>query len=266
MILAPVQDGPLQAVVRRAALPEEDVFHRPEDILDALRFGRPRILVCRAEDRSRVEGRFFSGVREIPVLELQEPVLRSWWWAWQADGMALTRLEDSALRLRGLIRQTAGGTDWVETLFSDLAKAVGGHLPPELRGFARRVLEFPIRYSRLPSAANLSNLTAGALKARFRRRGLPSPSRYLRWFRLLAAAHLLADPGETTLSVSFRLGFASDGNFCRWVTALSGLSPTDLREWKGRLLLLLRLVEDCFPPGSLESWEALDGLFLREVA
>jgi AraC-like DNA-binding protein len=106
----------------------------------------------------------------------------------------------------------------------------------------------------------------GALKARFRRRGLPSPSRHLRWFRLLAAARVLSDPDETVLSAAYRLGFASDGNFCRWIRATSGLSPSTLRSWNGRLLVLVRLAEECLPEGSLDEWEDLGGLFLREVA
>ena len=109
-------------------------------------------------------------------------------------------------------------------------------------------------------------LSPGALKARFRRRGLSSPAHYLRWFRLAAGARFLADPRETTLSVSFRLGFTSDGNFCRWVQTTSGLTPSALRAREGPMFLLARLAEECFPGGSVEGWGSLDSLFLREVA
>ena len=34
----------------------------------------------------------------------------------------------------------------------------------------------------------------------------------------------------------------------------------------GRLLVLVRLAEECLPEGSLDEWEDLGGLFLREVA
>ena len=134
------------------------------------------------------------------------------------------------------------------------------------RGFARRVLEFPRHYSSVEVVGGTRGLTSGALKARFRRRGLPSPAVYLRWLRLLAAARVLSDPRETILSASFRMGFASDGNFCRWVQATSGLSPSSLREWNGRLFVLVRLAEECLSPSSLESWPRLDEVFLSEVA
>jgi AraC-like DNA-binding protein len=135
-----------------------------------------------------------------------------------------------------------------------------------LRGFSRRILEFPIRYASLAAVGEAFGISTGALKARFRRRGLPSPSHYLRWFRLLAAARVLSDPRETTLSASYRLGFESDGNFCRWIRANSGMTPSSLRDWNGRLLLLVRLAESCLPNGALDAWESFGELFLREVA
>jgi AraC-like DNA-binding protein len=192
--------------------------------------------------------------------------VRGWEAAWEADGLAVDRVDDSALRLRRLIEKTTNGTGWVEGIFSDLVHTVGRGLPSELRGFARRVLEFPVRYSSLTALGEAVDLTAGALKARFRRRGLPSPYKYLRWFRLLAAARALEDPRETILTTSFRLGFSSDGNFCRWVQATSGYNPSDLRDWNIRLLLLIRMAEECLPNGVLARWESLEGLFLREVA
>jgi AraC-like DNA-binding protein len=266
MILAPIQDRTLRAAVRRAALPEEDVFHSFEDVRQALRFGYTRLLVCQAEDRRQLGGELPLRSLKVPVLVVTGPTLRSWEAAWEVDGLAVTRIDDSALRLRGLMAKAAQDCDWVEDVFSDLTHIVGQGLPPELRGFCRRVLEFPIRYSSLTLLGEAFGLSSGALKARFRRRGLPSPSRYLRWFRLLAAARILAEAEETTLTASFRLGFASDGNFCRWVRATSGLTPSSLRDWNGRLLLLIRLAEECLPPGSYERWESLGGAFLRRVA
>ena len=266
MILAPIQDRTLRMAVRRAALPEEDVLHRLEDVRQALRFGYPRLLVCRAEDRIPLRDEILLWNRTVPVLEISGPTMRRWESEWQVDGLAVTRIDDSALRLRRLIGRAATDSVWVEGVFSDLTHTLGRGLPPEFRGFSRRVLEFPSWYSSLTLLGGAFGLSPGAVKARFHRRGLPSPSRYLRWFRLLAAARVLSDPEETTLTASFRLGFASDGNFCRWVRATSGLTPSSLRDWNGRLLLLIRFAEECLPDGSLERWESFEGLFLRLVA
>lgn len=266
MILAPVQDRTLRVTVRRAALPEEDVFHEFEDVRRALRFGYPRLLFCQAEDQSRLRTEFLIRSQKVPVLAVSEPTVRSWEAAWEMDGLAVTRIDDSALRLRSLIAKTAADSDWVEDVFSDLTRILGQRLPPEFRGFARRILEFPGGYSSLTSLGDAFGLSPGALKGRFHRRGLSSPSRYLRWLRLLTVARVLADPEETTLTASFRLGFASDGNFCRWVKATSGLAPSSLRDWDGRFQLLIRLVEECLPDGSLHQWKSLGSLFLRQVA
>lgn len=266
MILAPVRDRILRPAVRRAALPEEDVFHRSADVRQALLLGYPRLLICRSEDLPAARHDLSLSDVDIPTLAVSGPTLRSWEAAWDVQGLAVSRIDDSALRLRHLISRTSIKVDWVEGIFSDLTHTVGRGLPPELRGLSRRIMEFPIRYSSLALLGKAFGLTPGALKARFRRRDLPSPSRYLRWFRLLAAARVLSDPEETTLSASFRLGFASDGNFCRWVRATSGLTPSCLREWNGRLLLLTRLAEECLQVGSLERWESFEGLFRRQVA
>jgi AraC-like DNA-binding protein len=266
MILAPIQDRTLRGLVRRAALPEEDVFHSFQDVRHALQFGFPRLLVCRAADHLECRDRLQLENRRVPIVVVAEDLLQSWDAAREVDGWAIRPVDDSALRLRSLLEETALPTEWVEAVFSDLTQILGESLPSELRGFSRRILEYPIRYSSLNSLAEAVGLSAGALRARFRRRGLPSPAVYHRWVRLLAAARILSDPQETTLTASFRLGFTSDGNFCRWVRATSGLTPSSIRDWNGRLLLLIRLAETCLPEGSLDQWESLDGMFLRQVA
>ncbi len=266
MILAPIRDPVLRETVRRAALPEEDVFHETDDVLRALRRGFPRVLVCWAEEgQSPVTGTLLKETA-IPVLTIGRSCMREWDLAWRADGFAIRRIDDTALRLRSLMEQAADRPEWVERLFSDLTTLLGAGLPPELRGLARRVLEFPERYPFLHSLEEAAGLSSGALKARFRRKGLPSPSLYLGWFRVMAASRVLSEPGQTIFSASHRMGYASDGNFCRWVRGVSGLPPSRIRGMEGRMLLLLRLVEKCFPPGALSRWRTLSGLFLRQVA
>lgn len=266
MVIAPIQDRTLRSIVRRAAFPEEDVFHGAEDVREALQFGYPRILVCRLEDQKRVRALFSTDHYSVPVLTLADPTLRGWRNAWEVDGLAVSQIDDSALRLRSLMGEVAGRADWVEAVYSDLMQTVGRGLPREFRGFSRRVFESPVRYSTLRATGEAFGLSAGALKARFRRRGLPSPHRHLSWFRLLAASRVLADPSETILSASYRMGFASDGNFCRWINSTSGLTPTDLRQWNGRLLLIVRMAERFLSEDHLKVWDSFSGVFLRQVA
>ena len=266
MILAPTGDRHLRLVIRRAARPDEDVFHRWEDVYEAMYGGDPRLLICRVEEQGRLRRQGALFVEDLPFLAVAESTLKLWECAWMADGLAIERVDDSALRLRRIIEKTARGPDWVDAIFADLTRAVGRPLPSDLKGFARRVLEFPARYSSSSTLAGAFGLSPGALKARFRRRGIPSPSRHLRWFRLLAAQRVLSVSGATIFSASLRLGFASDGNFCRWVQGTSGLAPSDLRTGSGRLLLLFKMAEDCLSARGLEGWETFGGLFLSKVA
>ena len=115
-------------------------------------------------------------------------------------------------RLRGVVERSAGEVSWVDRALSDLSRAAGTQLPPVLRGFARRVMEFPSRYDDLHPLAETCGLSRGALKARFRRRGLPSPYAYLRWFRLMAVAYALSDRSLTFLEQGRQYALVSDDN------------------------------------------------------
>lgn len=265
MVLAFLTDPFLRAVVRRAALPDEDVFWDPDDVLEAARRGFPRLVVTADADPHSLgePGELAPG---IPVLTVGEATLRSWRDAHRMVGFAVRRVDDHGRRLRRLMSRTAGPSPWVNGIFRDLASAAGRSLPPSFRGMGRRVLEFPARYRDLGSLARLSGISRGALKARFRRRDLPSPYTYLRWFRVLSSMHLL-DAGElTTEEAAHRVGLHSSGNFCRYVVDVSGFSPSELRTWVPRMRILTRFVEECLGPAQIEGWEALEQLFLEEAA
>lgn len=127
------------------------------------------------------------------------------------------------------------------------------------------MLEFPARYPDLKALAGIGGLSAGALKARFRRRGLPSPYTYLRWFRSLAVVHILSDPSVTTLEAAYRIGMSSSGNLSRAVQDTTGLTPTRLRAAAGRESLIVGMVEELMDPAALAGWQDLAPVFL-EVA
>lgn len=266
MILAPIKDPVLRATVQRAALPDEDVFVAMEDVREAVLLGFPRLLVCQESERVRLTGELRDAGVGVPLLGVAPATLRAWEMAWETDGFAVSPMDDSALRLRRLMEEAAGPSEWVEGVFADFSRLLGRGLPASLRGFSRRTLEFPAKYFSLAAMEAVTGLSGGALKARFRRRGLASPAAYLRWLRILAAGRFLARDEVTTLEASFRLGFASDGNFCRWVRSTAGLAPSDLRRPGARVALMVRMAEKCFPEGALDRWETLGDLFLRQVA
>lgn len=265
MIVALLTDSFLRATVRRAALPDEDVFWRPDDVSDALSRGFPR-LVIRAEDDPHPLSDPEARDGDLPRVVITPSILRSWRNARNASGFSVSRVDDHGLRLRSLIRATSGPLGWVERLFADLSRASGHSVVGAVRGLGRRVLEFPSRYEDLHAVADLTGLTRGALKARFRRRDLPSPYTYLRWFRALAGAHVLSMPETTTEEAAYRTGLHSSGNFCRYVQDVSGLAPSDLRRPGGRIRMLTRFAEEGLQREHLEAWRSLEDLFLEEAA
>ena len=79
----------------------------------------------------------------------------------------------------------------------------------------------------LASALHLSPAT---LLRWCRRSGLPVPRRLLVWMRLLLAAELLDDPGQTVSNIAFACGYSSDDALRRALSAAVHLGPTALRE------------------------------------
>lgn len=266
MILAPLSDPFLQATVRRAALPDEDVFWEDDDVLEAIDRGFPRLLVHAPGDDHPLERRVDRLRPDLPRLTITEPALRAWEAARRNQGFAVSRVDDHGARLRQLIGSTAGGLPWVESVFRDLVRVDGRRLPPAFRGLGRRVMEFPGRYDDLGAVARLTGLSRGALKARFRRRDLPSPYTYLRWFRVLALAHVLRDPDVSTEEAARRVGLHSSGNLCRYVDVLTGMSARDLRGSDARIRLVAAFAEACIRDVDLEGWGSLEDLFLSRAA
>lgn len=260
MIVARITDPLLRQALGAAAHAEEDVFLEARTVEDALQFGFPRLFV-RA-------GGFMRGERPrgIPVIDLDGGLLERWEAERRMEELPLRKLDFLTRRLRGLIQPSAHEVSWVDAALADLSRAAGARLPLPLRAFARRILEFPIHYTKLHPIAEGCDLTRGALKARFRRRGLDSPYTYLRWFRILAVAQVLSDRSVTVAQAAARLGFTSDGNLCRMMASLTRLTPTDVRTVRGWNTLLISFAWEHLTPDALDAWAGLDGLFERRVA
>ena len=260
MIVARITDPLLRKALAAAGHPEEDVILEARAVEDALHFGFPRLFV-RAGD--------FVGAEAppgIPVIDLDDLLLEHWEIERWAHELPLPKLDFLTARLRGRIERSAQEGSWVDAALADLSRAAGARLPLPLRTFTRRVLEFPIHYTTLHPLAKGCGLTRGALKARFRRRGLDSPSMYLRWLRTLAVAHVLSDRSTTVAQAAARLGFTSDGNLCRMMASLTRLTPTDVRTVRGWNTLLISFAWQHLTSDALDAWASLGGLFERRVA
>lgn len=260
MIVVQVADPHLRQAVCRAAHPEEDVVTGVRLGSEAIEWGYPRLVV-------RVDG---DGpgppAPAIATLVINRVLLRRWEEARRSLDFPPTRLDHLTQRLVVLMRPTSAERTWVDRTLAELAKAAGAQLPPPLRSFARRVLEFPTHYTDLRSIADTCGTSRGALKARFRRRALASPHAYLRWFRILAVADQMSGQSITVAEAARRFGFTSGGNLCRTMADVAGVTPTEGRTPAGRRRLLISFAQLHLTPNELEAWASLDGLFVRDAA
>lgn len=260
MIVVHVSDPTLRKALRRAAHPEEDVIADPRLALEAIDLGFPRLVVKGAGERLPVVA---PGV---PVLELDEPTLRRWEAERRSGELPPERLRFTAHRLGALIETSALERTWVDGALADLTRAAGTQLPFPLRSFARRILEFPAHYTNLRTIADACGMSRGALKARFRRRGLDSPFTYQRWLRLMAVADLLSDREVPIAVAARRMGFTSDANMCRTMARVCQMTPTEVRTVHGWNRLLISFAWLHLTPQALEAWAGLDELFSLRVA
>lgn len=261
MVLGMLADPVLRASLTRAVSLEEDVFTDRDVVVEAVHHGFPRLMVHDGASRRELE-RLCPG-DHVRVLGVSEEDVAMWDAVRRGSAILRSREDFATDRLQALLLTERPRPTWVDHVLRDLSRAAGAPLPLPFRAFARRVMEFPGGYHDLHALQDATGLSRGALKARFRRRELESPSLYLRWFRAMAAAHVLGDETVTTLQASHRLGYTSDGNFCRALTTTTGLTPTELRSAKGRGRLVVRFAAKYLRRASLEGWSELESLFPR---
>ena len=264
MIVGYISDPFLRAGLLQAGHREEDVVLDRSLADEALASGYPRLVACSAADGGRAL--LPPGDHAVPVLILTDPMLA----AWEAERLSreipLSRVEWLGRRLRESMEAQVAGATWVDRALGDLGRAAGAQLPSSLRGFARRVMEFPSHYDDLHPVARACGVTRGALKARFRRRGLPSPSVYVRWFRMMAASYALSDRTATVAQVASRLGFTSDGNLCRAMLSLTRQTPTEVRTLHGWNRLLISFAWTHLGAGAVDAWHEMGELFRTRAA
>jgi AraC-like DNA-binding protein len=260
MIVIRCTDPLLRAAASLAADAEEDVLTDADIAAEALHWRFARLVV-------RTGGHLGNKLLEgTPVVDLDDALLRRWEVERRSAEVPQPRLDFLASRIRALIEPSTGPASWVDTALADLSRAAGARLPLALRSFARRVLEFPTHYTSLHEVAEACELSRDALKQRFRRRGLASPSVYLRWFRVMAAAQALSDRETTVHAAAHRLGFTSDGNLCRTMAAMTNITPTEVRTVHGWNRLLITFAWAHLTPTALDRWARMRQLFQRRAA
>lgn len=277
MIVTTTEDTRLRSLLLRAACTDEDVVYGAPTARSSLSRGFPRLRVADRPERP-VRARGVAGDDQgrdgaVPLLVVTLALVAEWedrWCQeatrWRRQAILRSPAELFTERLRMAIRARARRDLWVDGALAQLSKAAGRPLPAALRGFARRVMEDPARYSDMAPLAEVAGMSRGALKGRFRRRGLASPHTHLRWFRVLAIARLLEDPGTTTMDIAHRLRLSHSGNLSRMVRETSGATATELRTGEGRKRLVFTLSSELLGATALDAWDSLGGIFLRSAA
>lgn len=266
MIVTFCSDPILRAALRRTAHREEDIFLDERLAVQAIEQGFPRAVVYVPEDVHPLVRRISQLNGEIRAVAITQAMRRGWEAERKSREVPPPRVEHAAGRLAALIERDSDAPSWVDRTLADLSRAAGARLPVPLRTVGRRVMEFPAHYADLHGLSDVAGVSRAALKARFRRRGLPSPYVYVRWFRVLAAAQLLSDRSITTLVAAHRLGFTTGGNFCRTVKSVTGCTLSEIRSVHGWKRLVVTFAWRFLGPGARAGWETLDELFVREVA
>lgn len=256
MVLSTIEDQVLRRALVRAARPDEEVVADLERIVLALEFGFPRLAV-----QWSGEGVLGGADGPVPPVYLRRDALDLWRHEWRREQVPVPFVAFLAERLRSELRN-GSAPNRIDRTLRDLQRIGGGPLPDALLGLARRVLEFPAAYVDGRGLEQLTGLTAGALKGRFRRRGLPSPFSYLRWLRCLAVASLIGD-GHSVADTARRLGWANTGNLCRLVATTLGRQPSELASEGAWEELLLGFADLHLGATSVEAWHGMEPLFLR---
>lgn len=262
MIAALFRTSVLRSAVESAARWDEDVLVTRCEVLRGLRTAYPRVLLV-DDHHERDSAVNEARVRNVPIVPVRDADVASW----EARRRERVPPPGRARFYGGYVRALlpVGPPSWVDRLLADLARAAGRPLPASLRVLARRVLEDPSQYATLEALAPVTGLGSAALRARFRRRDLPSPLDYLRWLRLLAVVHRL-DTNSETVSVAARaLGFQSSGNLARFTRSVCGQVPSTLRADDVWPTLVIRFASALLRPGMLDAWRSLDTAFVREA-
>lgn len=264
MIAALLRDPFLRGVVEAAAHRDEDVVAAVEEVLRVLRTAHPRVLVVDTHHADH-HGVREAAARNVPVVWVRETDVERWEEARRCEFPPPPRLAFHAVRLRAVL--PGGAPTRVERVLAELARLAGRPLPHAFRAVARRVLDDPGRYTVVEDLEAMAGAGADALRARFRRRDLPSPAECLRWLRLLAVVIRLVDArGTTTTEVALGAGFTSPGNLARSTRALIGRLPGELRHPAAETEVMLRLAGVLLAEERLEAWESLEGIGAAEAA
>ena len=133
--------------------------------------------------------------------------------------------------------RSAALTSQVMSQVADIVPRSSARLLEYLLGNARRA-------PTISATAQALGVHRKTLALRCARAGMPTPSALSSWARLMLAAQRLEEPGRTTERAALEAGFESGSAFRNMLRRYTDLSPSEVRE-QGGSLLLSRLFVAC---------------------
>jgi len=114
----------------------------------------------------------------------------------------------------------------------------------DLRRTIRRILELSGEVRTVTGLARGLYMSRRALGRRFLREGLPVPSHWLHFGRVLRVALDLQRPGATLMSVAYEHGYPDGFSLSNQMKRLTGLRPSDLADRLGWEWILERWIQE----------------------
>lgn len=132
----------------------------------------------------------------------------------------------------------------------------GIHVDTDTRRLIRKTVELSEELKTVSGLARSLYLSRRALGRRFRKRGLPVPSHFLHFSRILRASLDLQVTGRPLREVAFHLGYPDAFSLSNQMLRLTGLRPSEVRHRYGWEWIVEAWLREEVRTGRLE---ALDG-------
>jgi AraC-like DNA-binding protein len=116
-------------------------------------------------------------------------------------------------------------------------------LSPTLNHLVSRIFDDAPRHSEIGGLLQAIGAAESSTRFRFRKKGLPAPSRWLQAARgIHAALRIQMDPGKSILAHACALGYADHSALCHQIKRMFGTTPAAVRETLGWEWLMERWV------------------------
>jgi AraC-like DNA-binding protein len=177
------------------------------------------------------------------VLSLGPDIADGLFWAAQAARSSIRAVVAGDAPLGESLRRPLTATDTLGPDVVEWLSLFGLRLSPTLNHLIGRIFTDAPRFSEVGPLLHTIGAAESSTRFRFRKKGLPAPSRWLQAARALhAALRIQLEPGKSILAHACALGYADHSALCHQMKRVFGTTPAAVRETLGWEWLLERWV------------------------